>query len=379
MPRLDASRTVLLKYWFPALASGLVTWFLFLILENAPIVRASGLALVVVGVGLALRRMGAAFAFLGSMTLALSPAFWSQGQGGVGSPATIIIAVVMAGGILVLAVIISHQPSIGFGLGVLVFALFFWSQIGTERSLRLTSFVVAWLMYLLVDMLLIANPRSDDAAPPILKLRRRDGSYQEGVQSYHTYGILLLLVIGILNDPLLTLLIPAIVMGLVLSSVRVPFWYWLGLGAALVLGLRGIGIDYIELQARWLSLDAWRHADRWIDMVEFVIAQFSIIGVFLGALGLARLARWYPPLGTTTMLAYAAYTFFGLVFDGPGETALLLPLLVIQITWMTYAVFALSEWLVKSNPNHTLLARGAVQMAYAILPGWLLIQILTIA
>lgn len=357
-----------MKYWLPALVSGGIAWTLYL-LADTPVVRAAGLALVIVGVALALRRMGSALAVIGSLTLALCPAFWSQTGGGEGTPATIVIAIGTALVAVTFTLLISRRPYIGFGLGVAVFALLFWSQIGTPRSIRLTGFVVGWLMYLLIDMLLLTNPRPEDTAPPpLLRLKTPAEGDNFQAQPYHTLGILLLFGIGALNDPLLTLLAPAIFLSLWLSNAKVPVWYWIVLSFVVGAGARGISVDYLQNQSHWIALMAWRDANRWIDLVNLVVSQFTIFGVLLGVLGLARLSRWYPPLGVVTMTGYAAYVFFGLVYSGPNRPVLLLPLLIIQITWMTYAVFTLGEWLKKSFPARAWLLRYGILVLYGLLP-----------
>lgn len=94
---LDEEQTLLIKFWSPALMNGALVWILLLVLGQTPLIRASGLALVIVGVTLALRRMGSFLSIVGGLALALSPVFWSQTGGGQGDPATIVIAVAAAG------------------------------------------------------------------------------------------------------------------------------------------------------------------------------------------------------------------------------------------------------------------------------------------
>ena len=55
MTILSERQWLVFKFWLPALLSGAAAWLLFL-LAGTPVVRASGLALVIVGVALALRR-----------------------------------------------------------------------------------------------------------------------------------------------------------------------------------------------------------------------------------------------------------------------------------------------------------------------------------
>lgn len=365
--QLSEKHVQIIKFWLPALVNGAVMWLVFLLLGDTPLVRASGLAMVVVGVTLAFRRMGAVLAMVGGLTLALSPAFWSQTGGGMGDPATIVLALIAASLTVLVIIALSQRPYVGFGVGVVVFALLFWSQIGTARSLRLTGFVVAWLMFVLIDMLLLTNPRPDDA-PLILRSgpKKPDGS--QPARAYHTLGILLLLAVGTLNDPLLVLLVPAMVLALLLSNAELPPWYWLGILVVAAIGVRGIVVDYLQAQSYLLMLDEWRHAERWIDIVQLIVQQFGVIGIALAVLGLARLSRWYPPLGSVTLVAFSAYGIFGIVYIGNDRDVLLLPFFVIHVLWMTYAVFSLGEWLGNSLPAPRQVGHYIMIALYALLP-----------
>ncbi len=375
LKNFDDEQILLAKFWLPALANGFLVWVLLLLPGQTPLLRASGLALVIVGVTLALRRMGSLLAIVGGLSLALSPAFWSQTGGADGEPATIVIALGLAVVTVGIAAFVSKRPYIGLGLGVLVFAGFFWSQIGTPRSIRLTGFIVGWLMYLLIDMLLLTNPRPDDA-PMILRgngLTMVDGAIS--ARPYHIYGILLLIGIGIINDPLLTLLLPSVIVSLLLTNTKLDWWYWLAIGLVGGLGLRGIWVDYVVAQAHFLMFEQWRQGASWISMIQLIIKQFTIFGGILSLLGLARLARWYPPLGTVSMIGFAAYWLFGTVYTGPRQEILLLPLYIIFVLWMSYAVLAISEWASRTFSTQPKIGRYLVITLYAILPVIMLFRI----
>jgi hypothetical protein len=377
MLKLNEQQTLFIKFWTPALINGAIVWALLMILGDTPVIRATGLALVIVGVTLALRRMGSALSMVGGLTLALSPIFWSQTGGGVGSPATIVIALGAASAIVVVTALLSKRPYVGLGLGIAMFAALFMSQIGIPRSIRLTAFIIGWIMYLLVDMLLLTNPRPDDA-PLLLRsayTKNPDGS--EPARPYHTLGILLLLSVGILNDPLLTLLAPSIGLSLYLTHTKQPVWYWLIFGIVVGFGIQNIHIQYVEGQARFMLLDQWQDGRRWLNMMELVMSQFTVFGMILGVLGLARLSRWYPPLGTVSLVGYGAYWIFGVVYNAPTRGLLLLPLFVIQVVWMTYAILALSEWASHTLPYHPKIGRYAIIVLYAVLPASMLLRIIT--
>jgi hypothetical protein len=376
--RLDEQQYRLLKYWLPALLSGGIAWVLFLLLGGTPLLRASGLALVIVGLTLALRRMGSGIAIVGAFTLAFSPIFWSQTGGAEGGPASIVIALLAATVGVTFAVVLTRRPQVGLWLGVLVFSVLFLSQLGTPQSIRLTGFVMSWLLFLLLDMLLLTNPHPSDAPPILLDGRKAseqadDYSYARG---YHTLGILLLFTVGVLNDPLLTLLAPAVVLALLLTRTDLPSWYWAVLMLVIGFGLRGLAVDYLQALAAHIDLMRWRNAFYWLDLLRLIVAQFTWPAVLLSVLGLARLSRWYPPIGTVTLVAYAAYTFFGLVYSGPNREILLLPLLIIHVVWLAYALFALSEWMAQSmKETQQQRVQLAMQALFGLLPLLLLWQI----
>lgn len=362
MQHLIEEHMEMIRYWSPSLIAGFVAWIILLLIGETPIVRTSGLALVIVGATATMRRMGALASLGGGLTLAFCPIFWSQTGGGDAGPATIIIAIGVALVATVLMVLVSQRPYIGFGIGIAFFVFIFWSQIGTPQSLRLTGFVTAWLLYLLVDMILMTNPRPD-AKPP------------QPPKTYHLFGILFLFGIGVINDPLVTLFAPAIWLGLFLSYASLSRWYWLAVIVATGIGTYLLLNTYVLVPVSPINGLAWRDAVRWIELGNLIVSQFSILGVFLGIIGLARLSRWYPPLGTMTMIGYAAFTLFGLVYQGFFRDVLLLPLLIIQVIWMTYAVNAIGQWL-----NKTLQVSGhqgvhLVSIAYLTLPAILLCNI----
>ena len=58
----------------------------------------------------------------------------------------------------------SKRPLIGAAAGLALFAVLFLTTVGTTRSLRLTTLLTAWTLYLLVDGLLASNPRPTSAS-----------------------------------------------------------------------------------------------------------------------------------------------------------------------------------------------------------------------
>lgn len=376
--RLSDAHKQSLTYWIPGLIAGTLAWLVFILVGQTPLIRASGLALVIVGMTMTLRRSGAALAIIGGLALAFSPAFWSQTGGArdLSLDPTIIVMAVTAL-ITLLVIRLSKHWLLSLIIGFAIFAVLFWSQLASVGSLRLTTLSTAWLLYLLVDALYLTNPHPND--PPATVLQPR-----------HVWGILILMAVGVINAPLFILMAPAVILGLVLTRTRLPWWYWPLLGLTVAIGIYGIVDGYMsstwwqypaaQAQQRGLRLpfilaDGWHEASRWIVLVQLVVTQFTLVGVGLGIMGLSRLARWYPPLGVVTMIAYALHVLFGLVYFGNDSPVLLLPLLMVQIFWMTYAVDVLGQWLQRSVRTPVPLLRWLVPAIYIWLPVLMLMRI----
>ncbi len=364
--------------WLPGIITGLLSTLCFVLIGHTPIVRASGFALAIVGITLTLQRFGSILAIIAGMTLAFSPAFWSQTGGETTPPALISWLLVIAVMIVVLIVASGRKPSLGIGLGVVAFALFFWILVGTPRSLRITTIASAWLIYLMVDTLMIAHPRPGEVD-------------SRSLQPYHFWGLLVLLGVSTVNEPLFVLL--ALPVGLALAAVKshLPRLYWFIFMGIIAFGLRGFIIQYVDtgwwlfpaqeaeslgIRVPFIMADGWREASRWFYVVELISGQFSFAGLLLSIVGLARLSRWYPPIGGVTLVTFAVYALFGLVYFGRDNLVLLLPLLMIQMLWITYAIYALGEWLKKGAPHAKQGVGWLTAGAFALLPIMLLLRVL---
>jgi hypothetical protein len=374
---LSASQRAQLRTLTPALIASFVAWFAFLLVGHTPLLRASGMALAILGMALALRSMGPALTVIGGLALAFSPSFWIQ-TGGAESLDPLAVAGAIAAALVAGFVLLrfSKRPMLGIGLAIIVLAALFLTSVGTPRSLRLTTLITAWLLFLLVDGLLASNPRPDETATGKLT-------------DYHVYGLLLLLGVGVLNDPLFVLMIPAVVLGLFLSRRRLPLWYWAALLALVGVGAYSISQSYyskfwwnypvdqalsLTYNIPYLIGGVWREPERWIGLMSLIIGQFTPVGLALGVLGLARLARWRPPVGVVTMLAFGTYAAFGLIYFGADSPVLLLPLLMIELLWITYAIYTFGAWLQKTaRPTP---ARWVAAAAFTLLPLFMLLRII---
>jgi len=346
--RLDQA---LLRYWMPALIAGILALIAFVFIGQTPIPRALGMAASITGMALMLRRFDPLLAILGSLSLAFSPAFWLQtGAGETTTAALLGIGLLIGVGLIILLIWFAHVPPSLITLLIIFAAVIVSLLIGAPRSLRVTTLISTWLLYILSDTILTANPRPES------------GVVQQPDRQ-HLLSMLVLLTVGVVNDPLFILLAPATILGIGLSGLKPPSWYWVALLAVIIIGVRGTIIQYVDtdwwlfpaqsaealgLRVPYIISGGWREASRWLYLINLIGSQFSGIGLALAVLGLSRLSRWYPPLGVVSMVAFASYALFGLVYYGNNSTILLLPMLIILIIWMTYAIYSLGQWLQKS-------------------------------
>jgi hypothetical protein len=367
----------IVRFWLPPLIVGCIAWAVFLIIGETPLIRATGLALTISGIALALRRMGAILAIIGSLTLAFSPAFWSQTGGAQSLSPKIIVLAILIAILLGLGIIqFLKRPYVALGISLLSFAAIYWTQIDAPRSLRFTGLLTAWLLYLLVETIRVSNPRPDETS-------------DTPVSPQQITGILILLLIGVINDPLFVLLVPAVGMGLWLSHIAPGWQYWAGLIFVTFVGLAGISSTYISaeywrtsalmahdnnLVGTFIVADGWREGIRWTNMIGLVIDQVTVLGAILSVFGLARMTRWYPKLGIVLMIAYAGYFIFGLMYFGNNREILLIPLFTIQIIWLTYAIDTFGQWLMNSPTPRNIQLRWLISALYIVLPVYLLLN-----
>lgn len=373
----------LIKLWLSPLVAGAGVWLVFIFVGQTPVARASGLALAIVGVALALRWLGSVLAIIGALALAFTPAFWQQTGGGGVLPATLVIALSVAALLGTVIIGMSRRPYVALAAALVVFGAIFASQLGEARSLRFTILAGAWLLFLLFRAILLTNPRPDGPPPARLNAQFRA-------------GIVLILTLGVINDPIFVMFVPAVVLGLAGTHTRLRWWFWIIIAGVVGLGVYGLFTEYYD--PRWWSLPVeqaarlarrnnldslvaagWRDPERWLNLFQYISNQFTVIGLLLGIAGLARLTRWYPLPGVMTLVAFASFFVFGLAYYGEDRAILLMPLLIIQVMWMTYAVYTLSEWIAKTvAPAQRPVIQRLAQAVYLLLPVLLLVNILTL-
>lgn len=359
----------------PPLIVGAAALAAFILFGGAPPARAAAMAAAVMFMALALRPLGAALAVIGALALAFSPSFWAQtsGASGAASVPELLVLVGFAPALLLAATLRAEIVAVGIVAAAAVVGVAFPSLIAPQ-SLRVTTLLSAWLLFLLTEALILTDIRPDAALLTGRYPYRRD----------HAPLILAIILIGVVNDPLFALLVPAALLSLWLTRRVLHPLYWLALIGVGVYGAAGILHTYIDSgwwnvpadaavalnqHIPFLLADGWREPTRWLALFRLIVQQFTPAGILLGVIGLVRLARWHPPIGVATMIAYGAYAVFGLMYFGSNAATLLLPLLMIQVFWMTYAVYAFGQWLQKSvTPRESPLVLWFAPAVFVLLP-----------
>jgi hypothetical protein len=365
------------QYW-PVVATGVTSLLLFLWIGQAPVTRALAMAGTIAALTLILQRFGTELAVIGSATLTFTPAFWNQVVGSSTADPLLVMGLLLAASVIVgVFYVVGRKPAIGLAIGVSIFAVLFWTVVGTPRSLRITAFLSSWLLYLLMDAVLRAHPRPEEPT-------------QRAIERYHLYGFLFLLSIGIFNDPLFTLMVPSVVLTLVVIKAPAHWTYWAVFVLIALFGTQQLITQYASStwwsfsaqQARELGIvvpyligDGWRDANRWLDLFQLFATQFSLFGIVLMLFGLSRMARWYPPLGIVTMVGFSSYMIFGLLYLGRDVTVHLIPMFIIIIVWITYGIYAIGQWIAKSSAP-AIVVRWAALLLFIVLPVFLLSRVL---
>ncbi len=350
----NASPRDLLNQIIPSLIAAVIAGLLFITIGETPPLRAAALAAVIGVMAFALRPMGRLFAIIGAVALAITPAYWSQTGGTETINPLWVIGALLAGMIIsVVSYRLMRSATWGLALGgiAVVSAALIAQILGVtgSRSLRLTTLLSAAMLALLSDMVWRSNPRAD--SPPMRALLPS-----------HLAFLLVTFTLGVINDPMIALFAPALVLAILLMRIQVTPLLWGVIAAIILFGAARLINLYHEpnywvypaesaiaadLHVPFVIGGAWREAERWVHLIGFLVSEFTAVGLALAVVGLARLSRWHAPVSMVTLAAFAAYALFGLLYFGGDATVLLLPLLMIQVFWITYALATVRDWITK--------------------------------
>ncbi|MFZ4826278.1 MAG: hypothetical protein ACOYLB_02885 [Phototrophicaceae bacterium] len=349
-----------IPYWIPPLISGLIAFLLFTLLGHAPLLRAGAMSIAVIGVTASLRSLGKLLCIVGGLSFALSPISWSQTSGNLSVDSLSVgYVLVFAFGVAIITFFLINNRALYYSaiIGVTLTVVLMVVLNESVRSTRISNLLGAWLIYMLMIALRKTNPRPED--PPATEISHR-----------HQYAVLVLYLLGVFNDPLFSLYAPALLIGLWLSRIHLPLWQWIVYGVMTLYG--GLLFYGVYISDEWsfysaqflmdgsiappyLILNGWRNTDRWIILMKDVANQYTLIGALISLVGIARFSRWHPPISTMLLFGYGSFYIFGLMYFGQNQTIYMIPLLGIQIIWLSYGVHSIGQWILRytqqTNPN----------------------------
>ena len=332
--------------------SGCITFLLFAVIGHAPYLRAGAMSIAVVGITASLRSLGRLLCIVGGLSFALSPISWSQTGGSLSvNELTVGYVLFFAIGVAIVTFLLISNRGLYYAAIISVTLTVVLIVILNEsvRSARISHLLGAWLIYMLMIALSKTNPRPED--PPATEVSHR-----------HQYAVLVLYLLGVFNDPLFTLYAPALLLGLWLSRIHLPLWQWVVYGVMTIYG--GAVFYGIYVSDEWsfysaqflmdgsiappyLILDGWRNTSRWIMLMSNLATQYTLVGTIISLVGIARFSRWHPPISNMLLIGYGSFYVFGLMYFGQNQTIYMIPLLGIQIIWLTYGIHSIGQWILR--------------------------------
>jgi hypothetical protein len=248
----------------------------------------------------------------------------------------------------------------------------FWSQAVIAEVYALDALFVAIVLSLLHRM-----------------LTERD---QSAARSIYLLG----LVLGLALTHHLTsvILIPAALLTLLLARPQLPFKKWVTAFGCLLLGLT----PWLYIPLRWpalhngaamglsdwfgwifgqrfggaLNFSLWSNPTRWGIVGRIGLDQFGVIGLLLALIGLIVLFKRNWRLALITLMLFAGYVFYGLVYNVPDVDVFIIPAFLMLAIWLGLALEALlsRREVIRSNimngTLHTL--RRPLVILLALLP-----------
>ncbi len=368
------ARAAPLKGWLPAVAVGIVAFAVYLLTLGQYVGRADTFEFQVTApvLGVAHPTGYPLYILLGKLTslLPFGSTAWR-----VNLSSAIPAALACAGLTLILQRLAGPPLAALAGLA-LAFSQTFWSQAVEAEVYALNALFVVIILGVLIDALYVTAPRFG-------------GQGEMRVQS--VWALCFAFGLGLTNHLTLALLIPAALAALGMCRPKLTVRQW-----AVALALFGAGLlVYLYIPLRWpalhngatlplgdflawvtgqrfggaLMLAYWSQPDRWLTIGRLIADQFGVVGLVLGVIGLARLARWFPEMGVVTMLTYGASFAYALVYIVPDIAVFLIPMHIIQVIWMAYAVHAVGDWVRKllHGPGRRWVGASVITLA-ALMP-----------
>ncbi len=163
------------------------------------------------------------------------------------------------------------------------------------------------------------------------------------------------------------ILTPAIGLTLLLAKPRLSIKSWL-----IAIGLFLLGLTpWLYIPLRWpalhngvpmalsdwagwifglrfggaLNLALWSDATRWNIISRITLEQFGPIGALVAALGLIVLLKRSWRMALITLVIFAGYIFYGLVYNVPDVDVFIIPAFMMMAVWAGVAMGFAAEWI----------------------------------
>ena len=249
----------------------------------------------------------------------------------------------------------------------------FWSQAIVIEVYGLNALLVAVVLWLLVSLL--RNPEAR-------------------VQKWLIYALALTLGLGLSHHLDSAILFVPAALTLFFMRPKLSWKSWLIAVGCFVIGLTPWLLIYFRWPAlhagQWmtigewigwvtgqrfggaLNLGLWSDPTRWSIMLRLTLEQFGWAGTAIAVIGLIVLVVRARRVAAITLLTFAGYFFFGLVYNVPDVSVFVIPLFLVIAIWIGVALSAIVQGAaarVEDSSRFTPQGvRSALILLFAILP-----------
>ena len=229
----------------------------------------------------------------------------------------------------------------------------FWSQAIVAEVYALNALFVAIILTLLVSLNVAGSIGSIDASP------------LQPSQDRLIYLLFFVFGLALTHHLTTVILMPAIALALILLRPGLRLKNWLIAVGCLLLGLT----PWLYIPLRWpalhngasmalgdwlgwifgqrfggaLNLALWNNPTRWGIVGRITLEQCGPVGLALAAIGLLVLLRRRWRMALTTLVVFAGYIFYGLVYNVPDADVFIIPAFMILAIWLGMAIACVSQ------------------------------------
>ena len=189
----------------------------------------------------------------------------------------------------------------------------------------------------------------------------------------------------------MVILAPAIALGVWFARPGLRRWEWLLVGGCFLAPL----LIELYIPLRWpalhngawmplkdflawitgqqfggaVQLGLWRDVTRWRIVGELMLQAFGPVGATLAALGWAWLVARRRRIAAMTLVAFAGYFAYGLIYNVPDVSVFLIPAHIVMAIWIGVAAAQFSYFVLRHSSDKLAgWATTSVWVAFALLP-----------